>query len=647
MEDLKTLEETFKRNIEFFKRSAPRLAERFEKHTPEADLVLDPKLGLNIYDRKKEAYLYPYDGRILTARQLAEWMAKPSFLTLSASEVQGRPEWLHVRYLNRLVDLRKKFFPEGRISFANLSLPALVVVGVGAGEHLKFLTSNFEIENLLILEPNEDFFYISLHLVDWGEILNPILEKGGDVTLAVGEDALKPNLPMGFFQRIGPFKVSTAFLYIHYLTEELREFMKKMAAEIGRTVSFFGFFDDEIISLRHTLTNIKNNVPLFDPSAGEVKAPLAAAVVGSGPSLDHLLPYLKRYRDRLFVISCGTAVGVLKKHGIVPDLHVNIERNEPPYEAVLKSTDEEYRKKIDFLGANNNYPPFFELFKRNAYYLKAADAGAELFGRKKKLYFVNPTVTNTGLALAYYLGFKKVFFFGVDLALHEAKHHAEGTIYDTVADADELYKGEIEVEGNFGGKLATTSIFYSSLKVMEEAIAYFSSQREGFEVFNPNRGAKIEGAKPVKEEELEKLLSELPEADLETFKREYWERFVRPVDWNEFDFPKLKMQMMTNFFQLKRVMEADLSEVSSEEDYKNLIVDFYSYIDLLKRENLILYRLLHGTMTQFLAHMMVGLYADAPLEKKREFMKEASELLKEMLSEMEKEIYGLYEYFPY
>ena len=646
--DVEQLESTFKKNIEFFKKHLPALAERFENYQPQAELVIDPVRGVNIYDRRKECFLYPGDGRLITSKQLAYWLNEPQFLTLSTQPIEGPDEWLHIRYINRLNRLREEILGTVRLSVGASRLPALLVVGVGLGDHLRFLTEHLEVENLLILEPNEDFFYISLHLLDWEEILRPKGEgKRRTVTILVGEDATDTDKITAFYNTIGPFKGTASFLYIHYLTEELKEFLKRLTTEVVSHISFFGFFDDEMISLRHTLENIKKGVPLFNPYGKGLKPDRPAVVVGSGPSLDFLLPYLKKYRDKLFVISCGTALGILEKNGIVPDLHVNIERNRPPYDAAVSSTSEDFRKKVPFLGANNNFPPFFEAFGRAAQYLKAGDAGAALFPQEK-LYFVNPTVTNTGLAMAYYLGFERVYLFGVDLAFPDKKrHHATGSVYETLfkEDVEKLLKGELEVEGNFGGTLLTTSLFYNSKRVMEQSIDYFRSKRKRFEVFNPNRGAKIEGATPLGEEELVKHLEELetPEKPFE-----FWEKTVEPLREEWFDFPKVKMQLMTNFFQLKRVMEEEMDKLLlGEGDPLDILQEFYDYLRVIKEHNIILYHLLHGTINLYIASMYAGLLSDADRERKERYLKEAINLLKELLGEMERQIYDLYGYFPY
>jgi hypothetical protein len=638
------LEETFKKNLEFFKEQIPLYYEKFKDYEPEADLVIDNG-RITVYDRKKESYLYPNDGRLIAYEQLAQWMANPQFITLSNTKIEGNPEWLHIRYMGKLIDLKKELL-EQKLSAVDRSLPALITFGIGLGTHIEFIAENIPVKDWLILEPNEDFFYISLHTLDWERVFKNFERHGRYLALFVGEEAYNHGKINSFFNTIGPFKTSTAFLFVHYLTKDAKDFLNKVATELARHISFFGFFDDEVISLKHTLTNIKNRVQLLNPHGKKLKPDIPAVVVGSGPSLEKYIDLLKEHQEKLFIISCGSALGILEKQGIVPDLHVNIERNAPPYEAVMVSTTEEFRKKIPFAGANNNYPPFFEAFGKNAMYLKAADAGAMLFPQPP-LYFVNPTVTNTGLAMAFYLGFERVYLLGVDLAFPEKKHHAKGSVYETAFKdiAEQIYKGNIEVEGNFGGRLPTTSIFYSSLRIMEESIEFFTSQRK-FEVFNPNFGAKIEGAETLKPEELKEHWRELKNTK-ENFSSKWWNNVVEPLKDEWFDFPRVKMQLLTNFHQLKMVVEEKLSEAQDINSYAEAIQELYDYLRVLAPHNKMLHNMLHGTWNLFLAHMYVGIYSASPKEQKLEFLNRAKELFKEMLEEMEKELLKLYSFFPY
>src|SRR5690606_10036454 len=71
---------------------------------------------------------------------------------------------------------------------------------------------------------------------------------------------------------------------------------------------------------------------------------LPVFIVGNGPSLDQCFDYLHQYKDQVVIISCGTALKALHKHGIKPDFHAELEQNRATYEWVSQVDDPEYLK---------------------------------------------------------------------------------------------------------------------------------------------------------------------------------------------------------------------------------------------------------------------------------------------------------------
>jgi hypothetical protein len=276
-------------------------------------------------------------------------------------------------------------------------------------------------------------------------------------------------------------------------------------------------------------------------------------------------------------------------------------------------------------------------------YLKGADAGAELFPKDiDRLYYVNPTVTNTGLALAFYLGFNKVYLVGVDLAFPEEKHHAEGSVYETVfKDWQDIFKGEIEVEANFGGTVFTNSIFYASKRDMEEGIKYFRTLRKEFEVYNPNFGAKIEGAETLQPAEFEEHLEKLDKENKNLAEFLFGETLIEnPL--TDMDLATKKMQIFTTFNQMKNLLLQELERFENYEDIPNALRDIYHIIKLTQNHNYIVYNLLRGTFTHALAHLFKAYFLEGNRERKIDFFKKAKEVIKEFLNEAEQELFKLY-----
>jgi hypothetical protein len=646
-------EELFKKNLEAFKLYHKDIYEQFKDYKPEKAIVKIEPFGITIYDTEKEAYLYPGDARLIISKQLAHFLADPSYSSVGYNVIQATEDWIHVRYINKLVRLAQEIFKNKQITIDGKILPTLIISGVGIGFHINFLLKNFDVYNVLIFEPNKDFFFISMHFIDWEKILSKFAENPKKrMFIIVGEKEDYKPLLRGIFHEIGVYFTASAFHYIHYRSNEMNKYLKDLERILTSELLGVGFFDDEIISLQHTLVNLKNRVPIFVPRENKNIKNVPAVVVGSGPSLNYFLPLLKKHQNKVYVIACGTASRVLEKHGIKADLHVNIERNATPYIALIKGTSEQYRQETPFMGANNNYPPFFQAFKQSAMYLKAGDAGSSLFPSKyPHLYYVNPTVTNTGLALAYYLGFREVYLLGVDLGFPEEKFHAEGTIYEVdknlAKDMESVYSFSGELEGNWGGKVKTSFILRWAWVVFEDSMRYFTSMDENFKVYNPNFGAKIDKTIRISKEELEEKFNSLKEIDKKQINREIWKNeIVKDYDLQEFELTKRKMQLMTNFHHFKNVLKEEISKINNTEDFLQFAIELGLMLQILARENKILQTMIFGSLSLFMAYILRGLYTDVPLKERQRFLQLAKDLLNEFLEEMEKKLLELYPYFP-
>lgn len=80
-----------------------------------------------------------------------------------------------------------------------------------------------------------------------------------------------------------------------------------------------------MLGLANTLENLKTNLPILRPKHLK-RIDLPICVVGNGPSLDGLLPFLKENADKMVVFRRGTALKVLKNARIPVDFQIEIER---------------------------------------------------------------------------------------------------------------------------------------------------------------------------------------------------------------------------------------------------------------------------------------------------------------------------------
>lgn len=148
----------------------------------------------------------------------------------------------------------------------------------------------------------------------------------------------------------------------------------------------------------------------------------------SGPSLEGALPFLSKNRERFFLIAASSAISVLLKNGIVPDLALSTDGG------FWAKNHLEYDRRYDFPVAITNEAAFPKKLTETSKILPLLyDDGYASFLTKKifeklNLPFIsakrNGTVSGTMLFLSLSLTSGKIFACGLDLESAPGNQHA-------------------------------------------------------------------------------------------------------------------------------------------------------------------------------------------------------------------------------
>ncbi|MGB0683109.1 MAG: motility associated factor glycosyltransferase family protein [Magnetovibrionaceae bacterium] len=379
--------------------------------------------------------------------------------------------------------------------------------GVGLGDHLEPLIEATECRQLVLIEPNPVLLHASLFAVDWTAIFRRAGECGIGLRFILGSDpeALVRQIEELLIRDGLPAVLDGSFAHLHYPAWALVEARKLFNQRIRNFLIRPNTHEDEAIMLRHSAANLdlasERDVRLLCPGPVIEEAP-PVLIVGSGPSLDRDLENLRRLKDHLVIVSCGTALGVLLKNGIRPHLHIENENTAP-----LVQNLRNFRANYGFDGirlccSTTVSSAVLPLFDQAWMYFRAALSPAEAFGfGDQAIPFAGPLVANAALAALSALGFRRFILAGVDCGRREhLDHHAADSVYldeayDNYEDGvDEAFiKGEFvrEVPGNFGGSVLTSSFYDLSRRTLAETILH-----NGLDVLNLADGARIDGARP-------------------------------------------------------------------------------------------------------------------------------------------------------
>jgi hypothetical protein len=188
-----------------------------------------------------------------------------------------------------------------------------------------------------------------------------------------------------------------------------------------------------------------------------------AVLLGGGPSLDEIIPWLKKNRGRVVILAVSRTCRRLLQCGITPHLVFSVD----PQPISFDISKELFHFWCDtlFVHAYHVSPPLLAQWRGRSVF-SGPRFPWESHLNVETLPPSGPTVTNTALASAVEMGFSKVLLAGVDLC-HTKKGftHAKGSDEHTVG--PQLGKMGIRVETNGGWQAETTPDFAAAISMIE------------------------------------------------------------------------------------------------------------------------------------------------------------------------------------
>ena len=619
----KLLRATFLNNMEAFKNVLPEMYDYFKEYKATNTLLtIDENNNVNLVDNG--ALVYDGDPKSLAIQQVDAFEQDPKCFSYGMSFTDNSI-FEHEKLLRSLVDRRKA--ETEQLSDLQIELPFnepqldfFIMIGSGLGYQIEELFKRKEIKVFYLYEPSTDVFFAAMHCIDFKPLIDRCKAIGGSFTISAGGNEFQfVNQISSLLKNNGYFLVSRIFAYRHYLSEENFNAFKLIHEIMHRYSAGWGFFEDETISLIHTVENTQSAFPILianNTHDNKLKN-LSVVIVGNGPSLDNDIKLLKERQAEIIIISCGSALKSLLNNGITPHIHVEMERSVALDKHYSLFSDEEHKllKTIPVIALNTVFSGLLERFSQAYTMLKVNDVGTDLitFLESKEDFeivkYCNPTVSNTALMAMIHLGFDNIFLLGVDLGFVDAEyHHSKSSMY-----YDKQWKRRESVnkrfkriqtraiEGNFREEVYTTDIFDLSIGTMEFALYDFPK----INVYNCSDGSKIKGATPLAFNEvtivkhnldLRKELDILLTSSFKKYSRDkvYVHNFLR----NEF-FPKLRIALDDFMAYLEQ-------PITSREELSEIFSLQSKYLLLLStRKNTMLYfRFLKGTMNYFQSCIM-------------------------------------------
>lgn len=616
------IEKRLSDNLAAFKTHYPSVYDLFHDYKEDnIFLVYDAEGEINVFDKDKGVFLYTSNPIQSTLDSYGRFLESPLYIPVSSNSDRNSlrsDRYIHSEMMDSIselqLDLKIKegeklvgsYFDEkengkGKIKCNVSEINTMISVSTGLGFDLEKFVINHNLNNLFILEPSKDAFFLSLQLIDWAAIIKHMNDERRSLTILFSKDynVLVESF-IGSLDYVGKYAMACSYIYSGFYQEGQEHLSKKIVDVLkNRVLLAHGFYDDARINIAHTVANFKGKVSCLKADESHNKefnqSKQSVFIIGNGPSLDQDIAYIKENQNKVIVISCGTALRSLYCNGIKPDVHVELERTAHiPYWIKNSAPDShffDYLKDIRLLAISHVHPDLFSLFGSGHILLKSFEAGSELI--KSALPGVRvPVIEGTGgscvhvaLTASLILGFRKIYLFGVDMGYKSSEyHHSKYSLYEKLnSEAKGYYQSKLDntvmFSANFGnGYMSSGGNLPMFKTALELSIDFWKKMIPGgFDVFNCSDGVLIDRTTPFRIKDIG--------VDFENFESSKYE-LLDNIFQNFFTFKassknaksidkKIKSGIV-NCRAVTRTLKGMLRPVKSIQDGGDLVVRLYS-----------------------------------------------------------------------
>ncbi|MEY8203538.1 MAG: 6-hydroxymethylpterin diphosphokinase MptE-like protein [Bermanella sp.] len=502
------------KNLAFFEKYHKKIYERFSELT-----LKNYKVSLNT-DIKQMDLLYKgksiYNGRPIAEAQETIAHFEESFAPGKQFKTIDPPftGYMHPRFFHqRCNDLIKSspVKPHNYLAYTVPDFyPLMIFNGVGSGYQIDIFFEKYDALNCVIIEKDPELFACSLYLIDWQAISQPFLDYADrNIHFIIGpfeeEDHASAYLLMYLGAHCPLYPVST--LFINHKNEETYNMVTdKINKDTNAFVSTWGYYDDEINQVNNCLHNLHLNIPIIKPNH-EKLLDLPIFIIGAGPSLDDKIELIKEYKDKALIVSCGTAIHCLYKHGIKPDIQFELESDQCTVSSLDELGDPDWIRSIPMMGPSQLAPKLYKRFDKKVVFFKAESVTSMLFGDKdSSVRQATPTCSNGAIGVFAHWAFRRMFFFGLDFGYRDtSNHHASGSLYYTstdplmMADADVEPEAKIQIKAVDGSLMKTKPLLYTAMRTTEIVARNY---RNYCTFYNCSNGAAMEHTQWIEGNEL-------------------------------------------------------------------------------------------------------------------------------------------------
>jgi|GEM_PF-3589459 len=507
--------------------------------------------------------------------------------------IKEKDKWFYFDYKDTRV--------ENFIKSINGEKKIYILIGFGLGNCIRKLLKVMGSNELIVLEDNINILNYAANVSDLSDILN---DKRVNIQFCSKENLDKifeNNIKSMFFSKT--VDVVTCPGYAEFNLEFINKSVECIKRMFNNTIvnkNTLELISDDILKA------LFNNLPYIvkNNSSSKLRGLFegkTAVVVSSGPSLSKNIHFLKKYMDKVVIITGSRNLDYMEKEGIKPNLVCIIDSWDVVYEFTKNSFD----KDLFFVSTEHaNTKTIEKLGQKNMFCTVLFNEFINKITKNKFDKFPSiGSVAHLCTIMAVYLGCKNVVFIGQDLAFTDNKMHDDFSGSRSGANEVSGRNDLFYVEGNYEKKVLSDLSFQNFKEWFEK---YIQENKEIKFINCTEGGAKIKGTEIARlDETLNKLCSENIEANdklkeafnLENLFDKY--RIIHEVMKVEEEIEIIKANYEKGIMLCDKIYEfnngnmkidinkvvaefSKIDEVSAGKDYINSLINIISLVPLKK-----------------------------------------------------------------
>ena len=374
-----------------------------------------------------------------------------------------------------------------------------VFLGMGLGyELIRYAQKYSAVQNtrhILIVEKDPALFKTALRNVDLSALLD---HQNVRFLVGIAEGDLYTRLRL-YLEEEGKFVLLKALKPVYHLSA-LR-LNKDYYMKVLRVVRDAGAHEvlhfgndpkDSLIGVENMLDNIQEI--LLNPGVNLLQESMQnrpAVVVSTGPSLNKNKHLLKELESKALIVCPDTSLKVLLDMGVKPHLVTSLERT-PGTIRLISGFSKDQLEDVYLAACPVILNEAYEAYPGPRVIVYRDFDHFRWLGIERGILEIKKSSGNMAFKVAEALGCNPIILIGQDLAFgDDGKTHAAGTARGEGGDNMEVFRerGTLEVMGNNGKPVLTSTTWYEFLKVYELDVAGY----KGTCINSTEGGAFIQG----------------------------------------------------------------------------------------------------------------------------------------------------------